>query len=68
LVSYDAALMKVFRRSIAGVPMIAVLSGGVSRGKLETAGAQAVFENPRDLRDHLDSTAIGTLAKAVQTA
>ena len=52
----------------AGVPTIAVLSGGVSRGELETAGAQAVFENPRDLCDHLDSTAIGTLAKAVQTA
>jgi hypothetical protein len=31
-------------------------------------GAQAGFENPRDLCDHLDSTAIGTLAKAVQTA
>ena len=52
----------------AGVPTIAVLSGGVSRAELETAGAQAVFENPRDVCDHLDSTAIGTLAKAVQTA
>jgi HAD superfamily hydrolase (TIGR01509 family) len=51
----------------AGVPTIAVLSGGVSRGELETAGAQAVFDNPRDLCAHLDSTAIGTLAKAVQT-
>ena len=51
----------------AGVPTIAVLSGGVSRGELETAGAQAVFENPRDVCDHLDSTAIGTLAKAIQT-
>jgi HAD superfamily hydrolase (TIGR01509 family) len=52
----------------AGVPTIAVLSGGVSRGELETAGAQAVFENPRDVCDHLDGTAIGTLAKTVQTA
>jgi HAD superfamily hydrolase (TIGR01509 family) len=52
----------------AGVPTIAVLSGGVSRNELETAGAQAVFDNPRDLCAHLDSTAIGTLAKAVQTA
>jgi HAD superfamily hydrolase (TIGR01509 family) len=51
----------------AGVPTIAVLSGGVSRAELETAGAQAVFDNPRDLCAHLDSTAIGTLAKAVQT-
>ena len=31
-------------------------------------GAQAVSENPRDFCGHLDSTAIGTLAKAVQTA
>jgi phosphoglycolate phosphatase-like HAD superfamily hydrolase len=52
----------------AGVPTIAVLSGGVSRAELETAGAQAVFDNPRDLCEHLDSTAIGTLAKAVPTA
>jgi len=52
----------------AGVPTIAVLSGGVSRGELETAGAQAVFDNPRDLCAHLDSTAIGTLAKVVHTA
>jgi len=52
----------------AGVPTIAVLSGGVSRGELETAGAEAVFDNPRDLCEHLDSTAIGTLAKAVPTA
>ena len=52
----------------AGVPTISVLSGGVSRGELETAGAQAVFDNPRDLCEHLDSTAIGTLAKAVPTA
>jgi HAD superfamily hydrolase (TIGR01509 family) len=51
----------------AGVPTIAVLSGGVSRGELERAGAQAVFDNPRDLCAHLDSTAIGTLAKAVHT-
>jgi HAD superfamily hydrolase (TIGR01509 family) len=52
----------------AGVPTIAVLSGGVSRGELETAGAQAVFEDPRDLCEHLESTAVGQLAKAVQTA
>jgi phosphoglycolate phosphatase-like HAD superfamily hydrolase len=53
----------------AGVPTIAVLSGGVSRGELEKAGAQAVFENARDLCDHLDGTAIASLAaKAVRTA
>jgi HAD superfamily hydrolase (TIGR01509 family) len=52
----------------AGVPTIGLLSGGVSRGELETAGAQAVFEDPSDLCAHLDGTAIGTLAKAIQTA
>jgi phosphoglycolate phosphatase-like HAD superfamily hydrolase len=51
----------------AGVPTIAVLSGGVSRGELETAGAEAVFDNPGDLREHVDRTAIGALAKAVQS-
>jgi HAD superfamily hydrolase (TIGR01509 family) len=51
----------------AGVPTIAVLSGGVSRDELETAGAQAVFENPRELCEHIDSTAIGALAKAVES-
>jgi HAD superfamily hydrolase (TIGR01509 family) len=51
----------------AGVPTIGVLSGGVSRGELETAGAQAVFDDPRDLCAHLDSTAIGALAKALRS-
>jgi HAD superfamily hydrolase (TIGR01509 family) len=52
----------------AGLPTIALLSGGVSRDELETAGAQGVFDNPRDLCEHLHSTAIGTLATAVQNA
>jgi HAD superfamily hydrolase (TIGR01509 family) len=50
----------------AGVPTIALLSGGVSRGELETAGAEAVFENPRDLIDHIDSTRITKLASVAQ--
>src|SRR5262249_45021243 len=50
----------------AGVPTIAVLSGGVSRDELETAGAQAVFENASELCAHLGATAIGTLAKSIQ--
>jgi HAD superfamily hydrolase (TIGR01509 family) len=52
----------------AGVQTIAVLSGGMSRGELETAGAQGVFDNPYDLCDHLGDTAIGRLADAIQTA
>jgi HAD superfamily hydrolase (TIGR01509 family) len=52
----------------ACVPTIAVLSGGVSGGELEKAGAQAVFENPGELCAHLDDTAIGKLAKSTQNA
>jgi HAD superfamily hydrolase (TIGR01509 family) len=50
----------------AGVPTIAVLSGGVSRGELETAGAQAVFDDAGDVCCHLDDTAIARLAKAAE--
>ena len=46
----------------AGVRAIGLLSGGVSRGELENAGAEAVFENPRELADHLDDTCIAALA------
>jgi HAD superfamily hydrolase (TIGR01509 family) len=46
----------------AGVRAIGLLSGGVSREELENAGAEAVFENPRELVDHLDDTCIGALA------
>ncbi len=45
----------------AGVPAIGLLSGGVSRGELEKAGAQAVFDNPRDLCEHIDSSPIAAL-------
>jgi HAD superfamily hydrolase (TIGR01509 family) len=44
-----------------GVPAIGLLSGGVSRGELEKAGAQAVFDNPRDLCEHIDSSPIAAL-------
>jgi HAD superfamily hydrolase (TIGR01549 family) len=47
----------------AGVPTIAVLSGGVSRGELEKAGAQAVFEDTKDLCEHIDDTLIAKLAR-----
>jgi phosphoglycolate phosphatase-like HAD superfamily hydrolase len=47
----------------AGVPTIAVLSGGVSRGELETAGAQAVFEDAQELCGQIDSTTIAKLAR-----
>jgi HAD superfamily hydrolase (TIGR01493 family) len=46
----------------AGVPAIGLLSGGVSRAELEMAGAEAVFDNPRDLCDHIDATPIAALS------
>jgi HAD superfamily hydrolase (TIGR01509 family) len=52
----------------AALPTIAVLSGGVSRAELETAGAQAVFETPNELCGHLHSTTIANLAGATRTA
>ena len=38
----------------AGVPCVALLSGGLSEGELRTAGAVAVFATPRDLVDNLE--------------
>ncbi|MCB0939288.1 MAG: HAD family hydrolase [Mycobacterium sp.] len=45
----------------AGVPCIAVLSGGATRCELEDAGAAAVFDDPDDLCEHLGDTAVSTL-------
>ncbi|MER5527652.1 HAD family hydrolase [Streptomyces sp. NPDC002677] len=39
-----------------GVTPVAVLSGGIPRSDLETAGAQAVYRDPADLLGHLDSS------------
>lgn len=51
----------------AGVATIALLSGGVSQGELEKAGAHQVFENPLELCQHLDDTPIAALANIVGT-
>ena len=40
-----------------GVVPVAVLSGGIPRADLETAGARAVYQDPADLLAHLDSSA-----------
>jgi HAD superfamily hydrolase (TIGR01549 family) len=40
----------------AGLPTIAVLTGGFSEAELREAGAVAVFESAADLRDRLDET------------
>jgi HAD superfamily hydrolase (TIGR01509 family) len=43
----------------AGVPTIAVLTGGFSVGELKESGATAVFESVVELRAGLDQTALG---------
>lgn len=45
----------------AGVTCIGVLSGGVSRGELEQAGAEVVFDNALDLCTHLAQSPVQRL-------
>jgi HAD superfamily hydrolase (TIGR01509 family) len=47
----------------AGLPTLAVLSGGVSRDELENAGAHAVFENTQELYERIDDTLIAKLRR-----
>jgi HAD superfamily hydrolase (TIGR01509 family) len=42
----------------AGVPTIAVMSGGFSEAELRDAGAAAVYESVAELLEHLDETAL----------
>jgi HAD superfamily hydrolase (TIGR01509 family) len=44
-----------------GVACVTVTTGGISRGELEAAGADAVYASPRDLLDHLADSPIGRL-------
>jgi HAD superfamily hydrolase (TIGR01509 family) len=57
------AVWDVIACARAGVPAIGLLSGGVSREELESAGAENVFDNPGDLCEHIGSTMISTLSK-----
>ncbi|MGH9177836.1 MAG: HAD family hydrolase [Acidimicrobiales bacterium] len=45
----------------AGIPCVAVLTGGTSRAELEEAGAAAVYRDVADLRAHLDSSPLEAL-------
>jgi HAD superfamily hydrolase (TIGR01509 family) len=45
----------------AGVPCIAVLTGGISRQALEEAGAVAVYDDAQQLLKELDDSPIGKL-------
>ncbi|HME48854.1 HAD family hydrolase [Mycobacterium sp.] len=49
----------------AGVPIVGLLSGGISREELTGAGAAVVFEDPRDLMEHLSETPIASLSSSV---
>ena len=42
--------------SRAGVPTVAVLTGGFSKAELREAGAVAVFQSIAELREALDET------------
>jgi phosphoglycolate phosphatase-like HAD superfamily hydrolase len=46
----------------AGLPCIALLCGGLSRGELVDAGAAAVYDDPSALLDDLDGSPVGRLA------
>lgn len=51
----------------AGVPFIGLRCGGVADSELEKAGTQGIFDDPRDLLQHLDSSVIGArISEAVQ--
>jgi HAD superfamily hydrolase (TIGR01549 family) len=43
----------------AGIPAVAVLTGGFSEQEVRDAGAVAVFESIDELREHLDETPLG---------
>ncbi|HEU4513074.1 MAG TPA: HAD family hydrolase [Nocardioidaceae bacterium] len=45
----------------AGIPCIALTCGGISEAELREAGAAEVYEDPRDLLDHLDESLLGRL-------
>ncbi|MFI5758562.1 HAD family hydrolase [Streptomyces sp. NPDC051569] len=45
----------------AGVRAVAVLSGGIPRMALESAGAEAIYENPTDLLARLDTSVFADL-------
>jgi HAD superfamily hydrolase (TIGR01509 family) len=47
----------------ARLPCIGLRSGGIARAELQEAGADPVFDDPRDLLEHLESTRIAALAQ-----
>jgi HAD superfamily hydrolase (TIGR01509 family) len=53
----------------AGLPCVAVLSGGISRGELADAGAVAIYDDIADLLENLDqSPLLGSASGGMSTA
>jgi phosphoglycolate phosphatase-like HAD superfamily hydrolase len=53
----------------AGLPCVAVLSGGISRAELVDAGAVAVYDDVADLLQNLDqSPLLGSASGGTSTA
>jgi phosphoglycolate phosphatase-like HAD superfamily hydrolase len=42
----------------AGLPCVALRCGGIGPGELRDAGAVEVYDDPADLLDHLDASAL----------
>ena len=45
-----------------GVPVVGLTCGGISEAELRDAGAAEVYDNPRHLLEHLESSIVGRLA------
>jgi phosphoglycolate phosphatase-like HAD superfamily hydrolase len=43
----------------AGVPCVGLLCGGFGEAELVAAGAVGVFDDPRDLLEHLEESPLG---------
>lgn len=45
----------------AGIPIVALTCGGITRGQLEGAGADEIYSGPADLLDHWTESVLGRL-------
>lgn len=62
------AVWDVMAGAAIGVPVIALTCGGISEAELRDAGAAEVYDNPRHLLEHLESSIIGRLAAGAPKA
>ncbi|GAA2861575.1 HAD family hydrolase [Paenarthrobacter ilicis] len=59
------AVWDVKAGSALGIPVIALTCGGICEAELRDAGAVEVYDNPRQLLEHLESSLIGKLADGI---